>query len=44
MILKFAYLSLSKLMMFYFQNFQTPPFDFGHEKNSFEYAMDFEKN
>jgi len=25
-------------------SFLTPPFSFGHEKNSFEYVMDFEKN
>jgi hypothetical protein len=35
---------MSKLMMFWFQPFLTPPFNFGHEKNSFEYVMNFEKH
>jgi hypothetical protein len=34
---------MSQLMMFLFQPFWTPPFNFDNEKNYFEYVMNFEK-
>jgi hypothetical protein len=42
--IKIGIFSMSKLIMFLFQPFWTPPFNFDNEKNSFEYVMDFEKN